>query len=79
MLEVYHSSALPLHMSPRILSRSKHFGQDCRIVKIVNLRYHQYQLAHVCLPMIALRRCRDIEDTRMGQLASRARPITLAR
>jgi hypothetical protein len=33
----------------------------------------------VRLPMIALRRCRDIEDTRMGQLSSRARPITLAR
>jgi len=37
-----------------------------RIVKVINLRYHHYQLASYGLPMIALRRCEDIEDTRMG-------------
>ena len=50
-----------------------------RIVKVINLRYHHYQLAHMDLPMIASRRYRDIEDTRMGQFSSRARPIGLAR
>ena len=58
--------------TPKLLHR-------VRIVKLINLRYHHYQLAHMGLPMIALRRCEDIEDTRMGQFLSRARPIGLAR
>ncbi len=41
---------------------SPDFGQLSRLVQILNPGYHHYQLAHVNLPMIASRRCRDIED-----------------
>jgi hypothetical protein len=55
-----------LWLQPGQLNRrhglSPDFGQLPRLVQILNLGYHHYQLAHVKLPMIASRRYRDIED-----------------